>query len=159
MAKIKKLEAWPLPPDLRFDFSPKHPEIEVQRVIAAHVGELESITIEGISQELWPTEWWFVRGDSKGFPVYPHRKRIQRKLKAIVRKLRRGGCKIASGRGDHPGYYLISNAKELEATVRPLLRQAIDELRTIEALTGRNYYTGELRLKACDFALKVEEAE
>lgn len=70
-----------------------------------------------------------------------------RDLKASVRRLRRAGFKIGSTRGSKtmpPGYYMIETAEELAATVRPLFRQAIDQLRTIEALTGKNYFTREL---------------
>jgi len=133
-------------PDLRFKFSPEQPQAEVARVIGLHPGAERAITIEGIAQELWYMEWLVMHNDSTGHPLYPYRKKIQRAVKQCVRNLRRQGMKIASDRGSrgNPGYYMITNSKELAATVRPMLRQAVDELRTIEALTGKGYYSAEL---------------
>jgi hypothetical protein len=133
-----------LPPDLRFDFAPEHPELEISRIILQHQGAESPITIEAIAQQLWPREWWFVRGESHGFPIYPYRAKIQRAIKAAVRKLRRAGRKIGSARGKQAGYYMITSTSDLARTVRPLLEQAIDELRTIEALTGKGHYVAEL---------------
>jgi hypothetical protein len=55
-----------------------------------------------------------------------------------------GACRGSRDGKKAVGYYVISTRQELSATVRPLLRQAIDELKTIEALTGRGMYTREL---------------
>jgi hypothetical protein len=136
----------PHAPGLRFDLGPEHPELEIKRVIAQHVGAEQAITIAGIAQEqrMWPSEWWFVRTESHGFPHYVYRATIQRAIKRAVRRLRRQGVKIASRRGDRPGYFMIQTPEELAKTVAPLLRQALDELKTIEALTGREYYVREL---------------
>jgi hypothetical protein len=134
----------PLPPDLRYEFLLVHPEFAIRDVILLHEGAAQAITIEGIALDIWRTQWGFVRADSKGFPIYPYRKKIQRVVKACVRHLRRMGLKIASGRGANAGYYMIQTADELAKTVRPMLNQAIDELKTIEALTGRGYYSAEL---------------
>jgi len=131
-------------PGLRFDLGPEHPEVAIQRLIAEHVGAAQAVTIEAIAVALWPSEWWFVGRESHGMPEYPHRAKLQRVIKKWVRSLRRKGIKIAPCRGKPPGYYMISNAKELSAAVRPLLRQALDELKTIEALTGKGYYSREL---------------
>lgn len=85
-----------------------------------------------------------------------------RELKASVRRLRRAGYKIGSTRGSKvtpPGYYMIETADELAATVRPLFRQAIDQLRTIEALTGKDYFARELagQMKLFDVQKEPEE--
>ena len=139
-----KIQNRPLGPGLRFDFSLEHSEQEVGRIIGAHQGAAMAISIESIAQELWPTEWWLISNDPTGHPTYPRRKSIQREIKQCVRNLRRAGIKIASNRGANFGYYMITNARELADTVAPMLRQAVDELRTIEALTGKGYYAAEL---------------
>jgi len=105
--------------------SPLHQR--VAELIERHVGEAEAIPIRALGPEL------FRDGAAH-----------DREVKALVRDLRRLGLKIGSKRTEPYGYYMISTARELASTVAPLLRQAIDELRTIEALTGRGYYTREL---------------
>ena len=133
--------------DNRFDFGPEHPDLEIAKIILARQGADLALTIEQIAQEIWPSEWWLVRGESHGFPAYPYRAKIIRAIKAAVRRLRRAGEKIGSSRGSRnrpSGYYAIANADELADTVRPMLRQAVDMLRTVEKLTGHGYYSHEL---------------
>jgi hypothetical protein len=137
-----------LKPDLRFNFGPKNPVLAVRQLIERHVGAENAITIEGIGLELWPNEWWFVHAESKGFPVYPYRVKIQRDVKEIVRGLRRQSVRIGSSRGSGnapPGYYLISTPEEQASTLGPLFNQALDQLETCAAMTGRDMFVAELR--------------
>jgi hypothetical protein len=78
--------------------------------------------------------------------VWPEHSRetARRAVKASVRRLRRAGYKVGSTRGEDPGLYVIRTSQDLARTVRPLLRQALDQLKTIEALTGKQYYVREL---------------
>jgi hypothetical protein len=137
-----------IPEHHRFDFSPQgDPLLLIEGVIAKRRGEALAISIEGIAMELWAYEWSCCVSEKKGFPVYPHRANLQRLIKQAVRALRRKGKKIGSSRGSKhapPGYYMITTSAELAKTVAPLVRQAIDELGTVEALTGKNFYTAEL---------------
>jgi hypothetical protein len=146
---MNKQEAGGKPGDHhRFKFRPAGDPVElIEQVIAKRQGARLAISIEEIARELWPYEWSWCVAERNGFPAYPHRAQLQRAIKGAVRELRRQGRKIGSCRGSKvapAGYYMITTSAELALTVAPLLRQAVDELRTVEALTGRNYYTAEL---------------
>jgi hypothetical protein len=108
---------------------------EIWKVISRRRGAAQAITIEDIARLIWPNEW----SQSEG-----HRASIARGIKASVRRLRRAGFKIGASRQNPPGFFAITNARELADTVRPLMRQAIDQLQTIESLTGKQYYVREL---------------
>lgn len=107
---------------------------QIAQIISAHRGSAQAITIEAIAQSLWLEEWYKHNG----------RQRCERAVKASVRRLRRAGWKIGSRRGENPGFFMIQNSRELTDTVRPLFRQFVDMARTIEALTGKQYYAREL---------------
>lgn len=110
-----------------------HPDRDVILALQEfHAGAMRAISIRDLGELLYRAY------DCAASP---------RDLKASVRRLRRAGFKIGSTRGSKtapPGYYMIETADELAATVRPLFRQAIDQLRTIEALTGKDYFAREL---------------
>lgn len=109
---------------------------QVAQVIMCARGARQAITIKQITVEIWP-----------GSPYPAAFQPLARVIKASVRRLRRAGLKIGSARGSRgnpPGYYMIETARELAMTVKPLLDQALDELKTIEALTGNQYYVREL---------------
>ena len=112
-------------PDVPNNFPPLHRHLI--EILARHLGHDRAVAIRNLGPQLY--------GDGD-----PH----DREIKALVRELRRAGLKIGSKRTEPAGYFMITNARELAATIAPLLRQAIDELRTIEALTGRGYYAREL---------------
>jgi len=68
-----------------------------------------------------------------------------RQMKSMIHRLREKGWKIGtSRRANDPGIFMIRTIKELNEVVRHYLRQAIEELRIIERLTGRGHYTVEL---------------
>jgi len=119
----------------RGDFALSPADREIARLISTRRGAAQAITIEEIAQLIWPNDWSQSEGE---------RASIARGIKASVRRLRRAGFKIGSSRQEPPGFFMITNPQELAATVRPLLNQAIDQLRTIEALTGKQYYVREL---------------
>jgi hypothetical protein len=106
-----------------------YPAREVGAIILDHRGEANAISIAEIAQMLW---------------TQASHAAAERAIKAAVRELRRAGVKVGSRRTEPVGYFMIQTTQELSATVRPLLRQAVDELRTIEALTGRGFFTAEL---------------
>lgn len=111
------------------------PETEILLMIYKRVGAHNAITIDEILAAL------------ESLDLSGKHKNNARLVKQVVRDARRRGIKIGSTRGsieNPPGYYTIITADELAATVRPLMRQAVDQLRTIEALTGKGYVVREL---------------
>ena len=118
----------------------------IGNLIALHRGASKAVTIREIGERLWPQEW----------AVDAARRTVERRIKDSVRTLRRVGVKVGTKRAqlDGPvGIFLIETAAELRATVGPFLRQALDELKTVEALTGKGYYSSEL-----EGQMKLEEA-
>jgi hypothetical protein len=119
---------------------------DIAGIIARRRGAAQAISIDEITRELVVQRK--VGADSSSTPA-GFQTLWERSIKDSVRRLRRAGMKVGACRGSRDGkkavgYYVISTRQELSATVRPLLRQAIDELKTIEALTGRGMYTREL---------------
>ena len=119
---------------------------DIAAIIARRRGAAQAISIDEITRELVVQRK--VGADSSSSPA-AFQTLWERSIKDSVRRLRRAGMKVGACRGSRDGkkpvgYYIISTPQELSATVRPLLRQAIDELKTIEALTGRGMYTREL---------------
>jgi hypothetical protein len=119
---------------------------DIAGIIARRRGAPQAISIDEITRELVVQHK--VGADSSSTPA-GFQTLWERSIKDSVRRLRRAGMKVGACRGSRDGkkavgYYIISTRQELSATVRPLLRQAIDELKTIEALTGRGMYTREL---------------
>ena len=123
---------------------------DIAEIIARRRGAAQAVSIDEITRELMSrAEESELRAGFKPAPTQSMAKLWERSIKDSVRRLRRAGMKVGACRGSRDGkkavgYYVISNAQELRATVRPMLRQAIDELRTIEALTGRGMYAREL---------------
>jgi hypothetical protein len=116
---------------------------DIAGIIARRRGAAQAISIDEITRELL-TQRCTCDVSASNFEEL-----MARSIKDSVRRLRRAGMKVGACRGSRDGkkavgYYVISTRQELSATVRPLLRQAIDELKTIEALTGRGMYTREL---------------
>src|ERR1017187_6404832 len=110
MSELKNLG-----PGLRFDFSPRNPALAIAEVILKHQGAASAITIEGIAQELWSDEWWFIKNDSTGHPVYPYRAAIQRMVKHCVAQLALAGDQmIVSSRGGTPGYFVATSKDEID---------------------------------------------
>ncbi len=121
---------------------------QIAALIAQCRGAARTITITEIAETLWPRDWAGEDRDGARIANEPDlerkRKAISRGIKASVRRLRRAGYKIGSRRNENPGFFMIQTAKELSETVRPLLHQAVDQLKTIEALTGRQMFAREL---------------
>jgi hypothetical protein len=116
---------------------------DIAAIIARRRGAAQAISIDEITRELL-TQRCTCDLSASNFEEL-----MARSIKDSVRRLRRAGMKVGACRGSRDGkkavgYYIISTRQELSATVRPLLRQAIDELKTVEALTGRGMYTREL---------------
>jgi hypothetical protein len=129
---------------------------DIAEIIARRRGAAQAISIEEITRELLTG-----KGESEVGSRESVAKLWERSIKDSVRRLRRAGMKVGACRGSRDGkkavgYYVISTAGELRATVRPMLRQAIDELKTIEALTGHGFYTRELEGQA---RLEFQEQE
>jgi len=117
---------------------------DIAAIIARRRGAAQAISIDEITRELLAQ-----RCSGPDLSGSNFEELMARSIKDSVRRLRRAGMKVGACRGSRDGkkavgYYVISTRQELSATVRPLLRQAIDELKTIEALTGRGMYTREL---------------
>jgi hypothetical protein len=117
---------------------------DIAGIIARRRGAAQAISIDEITRELLAQ-----RCSGPDLSGSNFEELMARSIKDSVRRLRRAGMKVGACRGSRDGkkavgYYVISTRQELSATVRPLLRQAIDELKTIEALTGRGMYTREL---------------
>jgi len=117
---------------------------DIAAIIARRRGAAQAISIDEITRELLAQ-----RCSGPDLSGSHFEELMERSIKDSVRRLRRAGMKVGACRGSRDGekavgYYIISTRQELTATVRPLLRQAIDELKTIEALTGRGMYTREL---------------
>ena len=117
---------------------------DIAAIIARRRGAAQAISIDEITRELLAQRCSGPDLSGSNFGEL-----MARSIKDSVRRLRRAGMKVGACRGSRDGkkavgYYVISTRQELSATVRPLLRQAIDELKTIEALTGRGMYTREL---------------
>jgi hypothetical protein len=148
----------------RFDFRPKDPALLIEQVIAKHVGADNAISMEGIGQEVWRYHWSCNVAGKHGFPVYPHRENCRRLIRETVRELRRQGKQVGSSRGTKtkpPGYFMIVNHDELVDTVRTKYHQVLDELETIEALTGKDFNSSLLATEFAEFSAgkKIEELE
>jgi len=129
---------------------------DIAAIIAKRQGAALAISINDIARQV--AGELAGEGDvAQGSPSSPAAllKMWERSIKDSVRRLRRSGMRIGSCRNPKPGtrhpaagYFVITTADELRSTVRPLLRQAIDELRTIEALTGKGMFAAELEGQA-----------
>ncbi len=63
----------------------------------------------------------------------------ERAIKEAVQGLRLRHCEPVGSRRQPPGgYYIIDSAAELEETCRALIHQAIEELRVVHMLRGKN---------------------
>lgn len=143
MAKVPALRALA---EARTTALLSHHDRKLGNLLARHRGAANAVTIREIGERLWPQEW----------AVDAARRNVERRIKDSVRTLRRVGVKVGTKRTqlDGPaGIFLIETAAELRATVGPFLRQALDELKTVEALTGKGYYSLEL-----EGQMKLEEA-
>jgi hypothetical protein len=80
----------------------------------------------------------------------------EREVKAAVNGLIvRHRLRIGSSRQKPPGYYLIDSADEMEATCRPLERQAVQMFRRVRALRG----AGDCRLLELAGQITMEAGE
>jgi len=76
--------------------------------------------------------------------LFPER-RMARRIREIVKRLRGLRWKIGSSSNPRdPGLFIIRNVAELNNTVKGIMTHAIEELRTVEALTGQGHYSAEL---------------
>jgi len=142
-----------LGPGQRFKLGPDDPVTAIAKLVLAHQGADQAITIEGIAQELWPVEWGYIEDDSTGHPTYPHRARLQRNIKQYIADLVNLGDKmIVSNRGSrNPGYYVPTTQKEIDAAERTFVRQAVAMINRARKLTGKPAYkemAGQLTLMA-----------
>ena len=139
-----------LKPDLRFDFGPLKPEEAILALILKdHVGAAKAITIEGIAEALWPTGWWFARLDGRLRSEYPYREKLQRKIKAVVAKLKRkhapflGVCRSAE---DYPpGYYWCQTDTEIVDSLMPYAAQGVSMIENVAKITKQDWLVPELR--------------
>jgi hypothetical protein len=103
-------------------------EAQVLDFLTLHCQGADSkVTIGFLNDQLFPT------------------RHMARRIRKIVNRLRTLRWKIGSSSNPKdPGVFICRNVKELNNTVRGIMTHAIEELRTVEALTGRGCYSMEL---------------
>lgn len=110
-------------------------------------------------EELVWEQLWMRRGAEYAVPIRVLSERTglsAREVKGAVADLiLRHNLRIGSSRRPPEGYYLITTAEELLATVRPLRSQAIQMFRRISALEGRparrilRELLGQMKMEEC----------
>jgi hypothetical protein len=139
-------------PGPRFNLGPSDPQLAIAKLILNHhQGADAAITIKGIAEELWPTEWWFIKNDSTGHPTYPLRAKRQRDIKGWISDLVTVSKEmIVSNRGHKtPGYYVPVTQEEIDAAALTFLRQALKMILRANALKKSARYqelAGQLTL-------------
>ncbi len=103
-------------------------EVQVLDFLTLHCqGEKNKVTIPVLNSHLFPT------------------RRRERRIRECVKTLRFLRWKIGSSSNPRdPGIFICRNVKELNNTVRGIMLHAIEELRTVEALTGQGHYSAAL---------------
>lgn len=109
-------------------------DLQVLQIVKEHRGADQAASIAVIAARIWPEDYALYAGSRKWMA------NRARGIKAAVRALRRAGFPVGSTRGGSgnrpPGYFLIRTRDEMERTLGPLRRQALDMLVTGGRLAG-----------------------
>jgi hypothetical protein len=130
-------------------------DYRVAAIISSRRGAANAIAIGEIIAQMWPEEWFRMSGSARWLRNH------EREIKGAVHNLRRAGRAVGSNRGAMKalpkGYFMVETAKELEDTVGPLRRQALNQLVTVGRLLGSD--REKLRDLAGQIRLALEPAE
>lgn len=152
-------------------------DLQVWSILRSCRGAARALSIRDIISRIYAEEWIVISGSAR--LLKNHEREIKQAVHNLrrsglaigsnrsgqtpmsasewrQRKLRKAGilkptAESAAAASVSPGYYVIETADELEATVGPLRRQAIDQLVTVRRLLGRDAqrlaeFSGQVRL-------------